>query len=276
MAAGMVVGDLSAVAEVGNLWGEAEENFGGGRKSKSHVPQEARDVEHRVEGDDGCITWEKKAKAAGRNARATRSITGKRRGEMAEAVFVAKAAELGFGIAKPWGDSDPYDFIVPRRGQVVAGAGEVGASGGGRRRVQLSCARSCVAGIRTERYRRVGGVRCSGECVVCVSSQCGAETALVEAVFGQSKKKIEVRKIPRGMVGVSGEGSWSLAIGREIPRLAKSARRGGVEQCGLFVWVQNQRPRTGMSAPHWALSKRLLVHHEAQASEVVAMTFAFG
>src|SRR5512142_3254824 len=78
MAAGMVVGDLSAVAEVGNLWGEAEENFGGGRKSKSHVPQEARDVEHRVEGDDGCITWENKAKAAGRNARATRSITGKR------------------------------------------------------------------------------------------------------------------------------------------------------------------------------------------------------
>lgn len=41
-----------------------------------------------------------------------RRLTGKRRGEMAEAAFVAKVSSLGFGVAKPWGDSDPYDFIV--------------------------------------------------------------------------------------------------------------------------------------------------------------------
>jgi hypothetical protein len=31
---------------------------------------------------------------------------------MAEAEFLAKASGLGFGVAKPWGDSDRYDFIV--------------------------------------------------------------------------------------------------------------------------------------------------------------------
>ena len=36
----------------------------------------------------------------------------KRRGEVAEAAFLAKASSLGFGIAKPWGDSERYDFIV--------------------------------------------------------------------------------------------------------------------------------------------------------------------
>jgi hypothetical protein len=50
------------------------------------------------------------------HARATQVVTGKRRGEMAEAAFLAKAAELGFGIAKPWGDSDPFDFVLHSAG----------------------------------------------------------------------------------------------------------------------------------------------------------------
>jgi hypothetical protein len=45
-------------------------------------------------------------------------FTGKRRGEMAEAAFVAKAVSLGFGVAKPWGDSDPFDFIVQSGGKL--------------------------------------------------------------------------------------------------------------------------------------------------------------
>ena len=36
----------------------------------------------------------------------------KRAGERSEAAFLYKAAELGFGVAKPWGDSERYDFIV--------------------------------------------------------------------------------------------------------------------------------------------------------------------
>ena len=36
----------------------------------------------------------------------------KRRGEIAEAAFLSKASSMGFGVAKPWGDSDRYDLIV--------------------------------------------------------------------------------------------------------------------------------------------------------------------
>lgn len=41
-----------------------------------------------------------------------RPLTRKQRGEMAEAAFLAKAAGLGFGVAKPWGESSRYDLIV--------------------------------------------------------------------------------------------------------------------------------------------------------------------
>lgn len=36
----------------------------------------------------------------------------KRLGEMAELAFMQKAISMGFGVAKPWGDSDRYDFIL--------------------------------------------------------------------------------------------------------------------------------------------------------------------
>ena len=41
-----------------------------------------------------------------------RKPTTKRTGELAEAAFLYKAAGLGFGVAKPWGDSERYDFIL--------------------------------------------------------------------------------------------------------------------------------------------------------------------
>jgi len=36
----------------------------------------------------------------------------KRLGEVSELAFCHKAAGLGFGVAKPWGESEPYDFIL--------------------------------------------------------------------------------------------------------------------------------------------------------------------
>jgi PD-(D/E)XK endonuclease len=36
----------------------------------------------------------------------------KHRGEVAELAFMRKAATLGFGVAKPWGDCDRYDVVV--------------------------------------------------------------------------------------------------------------------------------------------------------------------
>jgi len=36
----------------------------------------------------------------------------KRTGEFSEAAFLLKATSLGFRVAKPWGDSERYDFIL--------------------------------------------------------------------------------------------------------------------------------------------------------------------
>jgi hypothetical protein len=40
--------------------------------------------------------------------------TYKQRGELAEIAFLYKASNLGFGVAKPWGDNQRYDFILSR------------------------------------------------------------------------------------------------------------------------------------------------------------------
>jgi len=37
---------------------------------------------------------------------------GKRRGQVAELAFMHKAADLGFAVTKPYGDDEPYDFIL--------------------------------------------------------------------------------------------------------------------------------------------------------------------
>ena len=39
-------------------------------------------------------------------------LDSKHRGELAELAFMRKAANLGFAVAKPWGDSDRYDVVV--------------------------------------------------------------------------------------------------------------------------------------------------------------------
>src|SRR5437868_3830982 len=39
----------------------------------------------------------------------------KKRGEVAELRFAAKAASLGLAVAKPYGENDKYDFIVGQR-----------------------------------------------------------------------------------------------------------------------------------------------------------------
>jgi len=48
----------------------------------------------------------------------TPSLNRKRRGEVAEAAFLHKADSLGFSVAKPWGDSDRYDFILDVSGRL--------------------------------------------------------------------------------------------------------------------------------------------------------------
>jgi hypothetical protein len=36
----------------------------------------------------------------------------KRRGEIVEIAFLYTVANMGFAVTKPYGDSEPYDFIV--------------------------------------------------------------------------------------------------------------------------------------------------------------------
>ena len=43
----------------------------------------------------------------------------KQRGELGEAAFLAKAASMGIGVAKPWGDSERYDFIIDSGGRLL-------------------------------------------------------------------------------------------------------------------------------------------------------------
>jgi len=52
------------------------------------------------------------SKAAGGGVRSTPDLTSKQRGELAEMMFMVKAAQKGFATAKPYGDSRRYDFIL--------------------------------------------------------------------------------------------------------------------------------------------------------------------
>ena len=106
MGATVMVGDLMAVADVAALWAEAEKHAERARRRKTKKGEaDGQDADRSVR------ATQERANAGG-GARATQEVTGKRLGE------VAKASDLGFGVAKPWGDSDPYDFIVETGGRL--------------------------------------------------------------------------------------------------------------------------------------------------------------
>jgi len=43
----------------------------------------------------------------------------KRKGMMAELIFVVKAASMGFAVSKPYGDCEPYDLVVEEGGRLL-------------------------------------------------------------------------------------------------------------------------------------------------------------
>jgi len=51
--------------------------------------------------------------------RTARRSNTKRVGERTEAAFLDKAYDLGFGVARPWGDSERYDFILDNGSQLL-------------------------------------------------------------------------------------------------------------------------------------------------------------
>jgi hypothetical protein len=62
--------------------------------------------------------WKKKPDKPPNHKKKTRNITNssvphnKRRGEASEAAFIARASALNLQVAKPWGESDPYDALI--------------------------------------------------------------------------------------------------------------------------------------------------------------------
>ena len=54
-------------------------------------------------------------KKSGSQTPRQRELNTKRRGELAELAFVLKAASLGFGVSRPFGDSERYDAILDSR-----------------------------------------------------------------------------------------------------------------------------------------------------------------
>jgi len=46
------------------------------------------------------------------------TLYSKRKGVIAELIFVVKAASMGFAVSKPYGDSEPYDVVVEANGRL--------------------------------------------------------------------------------------------------------------------------------------------------------------
>ena len=71
-------------------------------------------------------------------------IATKLRGELAELAFAVKAVSLGFGLAKPYGDRQRFDFIL--------------RSGSRLSRVQVKSTTTLLNGLyRINAHRRIGG-----------------------------------------------------------------------------------------------------------------------
>jgi len=114
-----VVGASLQVAEVITLWAEAESRS----KSKSKAA-------------DRSVRSTQASSTPAHSTQSEQKLTPKQLGEIAEAEFIAKAVGMGFVVARPWGDSEPYDFIVNQKKSFcfwrvqVKSAHTVGADGG--------------------------------------------------------------------------------------------------------------------------------------------------
>jgi len=105
------------------IWAMAEKT---GSESRSRSKSKAKATDKSV----------RSTQASSTQSRSTQALTPKQLGEIAEAEFIAKAVGMGFVVARPWGDSEPYDFIVnPKKSFYfwrvqVKSAHTVGADGG--------------------------------------------------------------------------------------------------------------------------------------------------
>ena len=134
------------------------------------------------------------SKAAGEGARSTQALTAKQLGEIAEAEFIAKAVGMGLVVAKPWGDSEPYDFIVNPKKSFYFWRVQVKSahSGGGGWRVQLSGARSLQRSYTAENIDALVAYARPMKCVVCDAGAGGGGVEVVDAVSGEPGEAVAV------------------------------------------------------------------------------------
>jgi hypothetical protein len=93
-----------ADSDVITIWAVAEDWDGRRRKKSSRSRSKAKS--------------RSRSKATDRSVRSTQvrsTLTPKQLGEIAEAEFIARGVELRFAVAKTWGDSESYDYIVNAR-----------------------------------------------------------------------------------------------------------------------------------------------------------------
>jgi len=75
----------------------------------------------------------------------------KRRGELAELVFLLIATRLGFGVSKPYGDSERYDFILDSRDLVSRTDAHVATAAPGRRAARTYRAAALPSALASQR-----------------------------------------------------------------------------------------------------------------------------
>jgi PD-(D/E)XK endonuclease len=112
------LGELGGIS----IWGMAESEFESGSKGKARSKAGSKAGSKASDPSAGL--------RAGRSVRSTQAgstqaglvpaegMTPKELGELAEAEFLRRALGMGMAIAKPWGESQAYDFIVDDEGRL--------------------------------------------------------------------------------------------------------------------------------------------------------------
>jgi hypothetical protein len=95
--------------------------------------------------------------------------TGKRRGEAAEAAFLARATHLGFSVLLPWGESDPYDAAVDFGRRLLRVQVKSAAAYNGSYTIKTTGANGRVYTLDDIDFR--GGIRSARRYLVCDSGR---------------------------------------------------------------------------------------------------------
>jgi len=96
------LGELGGIS----IWGMAESEFESNSKAKAKSKASDRSVRST------------RASSTQANSSPAEGMTPKELGELAEAEFLRRALGMGMAIAKPWGESGAYDFIVDAEGRL--------------------------------------------------------------------------------------------------------------------------------------------------------------